>query len=87
MIHFVKQTGSILGDKTRMQELSRDPNAYIRSSATRGTLGGLTKGTHEGIILCEGAGYDTVFIETVGDNKNFLTFTRLGTFRSMLLCV
>uniref|UniRef100_A0A7E4W646 Methylmalonic aciduria type A protein, mitochondrial n=1 Tax=Panagrellus redivivus TaxID=6233 RepID=A0A7E4W646_PANRE len=58
--------GSILGDLTRMQYLSRHPNAYIRQSPTSGSLGGVTRGIHEAIILCEGAGYDVVLIETVG---------------------
>ncbi|XP_016807795.1 methylmalonic aciduria type A protein, mitochondrial isoform X2 [Pan troglodytes] len=59
-------TGSLLGDKTRMTELSRDMNAYIRPSPTRGTLGGVTRTTNEAILLCEGAGYDIILIETVG---------------------
>ncbi|XP_067848424.1 methylmalonic aciduria type A protein, mitochondrial isoform X1 [Heptranchias perlo] len=58
--------GSLLGDKTRMTELSRDMNAYIRPSPTLGTLGGVTRTTNEAIILCEGAGYDLVLVETVG---------------------
>ncbi|XP_007466959.1 PREDICTED: methylmalonic aciduria type A protein, mitochondrial [Lipotes vexillifer] len=58
--------GSLLGDKTRMTELSRDMNAYIRPSPTRGTLGGVTRTTNEAILLCEGGGYDIVLIETVG---------------------
>ncbi|KYO46369.1 methylmalonic aciduria type A protein, mitochondrial isoform B [Alligator mississippiensis] len=58
--------GSLLGDKTRMTELSRDANAYIRPSPTRGTLGGVTRTTNEAILLCEGGGYDIVLVETVG---------------------
>ncbi|KFP30613.1 hypothetical protein N325_07211, partial [Colius striatus] len=58
--------GSLLGDKTRMTELSRDMNAYIRPSPTRGTLGGVTRTTNEAILLCEGGGYDVVLVETVG---------------------
>ncbi|SNT15944.1 methylmalonyl-CoA mutase metallochaperone MeaB [Ekhidna lutea] len=58
--------GSILGDKTRMDELSRDPNAYIRPSASGATLGGVASNTRESILLCEAAGYDVVIIETVG---------------------
>ncbi|XP_075399844.1 methylmalonic aciduria type A protein, mitochondrial [Tenrec ecaudatus] len=58
--------GSLLGDKTRMTELSRDMNAYIRPSPTRGTLGGVTRTTNEAILLCEGGGYDIILIETVG---------------------
>nr|XP_044987183.1 methylmalonic aciduria type A protein, mitochondrial isoform X2 [Jaculus jaculus] len=58
--------GSLLGDKTRMIELSRDMNAYIRPSPTSGTLGGVTRTTNEAILLCEGGGYDIILIETVG---------------------
>ncbi|XP_030047534.1 methylmalonic aciduria type A protein, mitochondrial [Microcaecilia unicolor] len=58
--------GSLLGDKTRMTELSKDMNAYIRASPTRGTLGGVTRTTNEAILLCEGGGYDVVLVETVG---------------------
>ena len=55
-----------MGDKTRMQELSRDMNAFIRPSPSSGHLGGVTRSTNEAIIMCETAGYKTVFIETVG---------------------
>lgn len=55
-----------MGDKTRMTELSRDMNAFIRPSPTSGTLGGVTRTTNEAIVLCEGAGYDVVLVETVG---------------------
>jgi LAO/AO transport system kinase len=58
--------GSILGDKTRMEELATDPNAFIRPSPSAGSLGGVAKKTRESIILCEAAGFDTIFIETVG---------------------
>lgn len=58
--------GSILGDKTRMEELSRKEEAFIRPSASRGHLGGIGLGTHDSILLCEAAGYDIVLIETVG---------------------
>ncbi|KAH0616017.1 hypothetical protein JD844_026766 [Phrynosoma platyrhinos] len=58
--------GSLLGDKTRMTELSRDMNAYIRPSPTRGTLGGVTRTTNEAILLCEAGGYSIVLVETVG---------------------
>ena len=61
-----RSKGSILGDKTRMEELSIHPNAYIRPSASAGTLGGVARKTRESIILCEAAGYDTIFVETVG---------------------
>ncbi len=58
--------GSILGDKTRMEELSTDPNAFIRPSPSAGTLGGVAQKTWETIILCEAAGFDTIIVETVG---------------------
>ncbi|HAN19727.1 MAG: ATPase/protein kinase [Bacteroidetes bacterium GWC2_33_15] len=58
--------GSILGDKTRMEELATDPNAFIRPSPSAGSLGGVARKTRETIILCEAAGFNTIFIETVG---------------------
>jgi len=58
--------GSILGDKTRMEELVKNENAYIRPSASGETLGGVARKTRETIILCEAAGFDTIIIETVG---------------------
>ncbi len=58
--------GSILGDKTRMETLSRRLEAYIRPSPTGRTLGGVTRRTREAILLCEAAGYDVVIVETVG---------------------
>jgi len=61
-----RSKGSILGDKTRMEELSRNPHAFIRPSPTAGSLGGVARKTRETIILCEAAGFNTVFVETVG---------------------
>lgn len=58
--------GSVLGDKTRMTELSRHPRAFVRPSPTRGTLGGLATYTSDVTALCEAAGYDLVLVETVG---------------------
>lgn len=58
--------GSILGDKTRMPQLVKDPNAFIRPSPSGESLGGVTRKTRETIILCEAAGYDVILIETVG---------------------
>jgi LAO/AO transport system kinase len=58
--------GSILGDKTRMEELVREPDAYIRPSASGTSLGGVARKTRETIILCEAAGFDVILIETVG---------------------
>ena len=61
-----RSKGSILGDKTRMESLSREKNVFIRPSPTAGTLGGVARKTRETIILCEAAGFDTIFVETVG---------------------
>ena len=58
--------GSILGDKTRMELLSRRPEAYIRPSPSGNTLGGVTRRSREAMILCEAAGFDVIFVETVG---------------------
>ncbi|MDR0768823.1 MAG: methylmalonyl Co-A mutase-associated GTPase MeaB [Dysgonamonadaceae bacterium] len=61
-----RSKGSILGDKTRMEELSRNAKAFIRPSPAAGSLGGVARKTRETIILCEAAGFDTIFVETVG---------------------
>ena len=58
--------GSILGDKTRMEKLSVHPKAFIRPSPSAGSLGGVARKTRETIILCEAAGFDKIFVETVG---------------------
>lgn len=58
--------GSILGDKTRMEELVKKPNAFVRPSPSAGTLGGVHKKTRETMLICEAAGYDVILIETVG---------------------
>lgn len=58
--------GSILGDKTRMEQLARDPNAFIRPSPSGGNLGGVARRTREAMLLVEAAGFDVVLIETVG---------------------
>ena len=72
--------GSILGDKTRMQELARDPSAFIRPSPTSGTLGGVARATRESMILCEAAGYDIVLIETVGVGQSETTVADMVDF-------
>ena len=61
-----KTKGSILGDKTRMEKLSVHPDSFIRPSPTAGSLGGVARKTRETIILCEAAGFDKIFVETVG---------------------
>ena len=61
-----KSGGSILGDKTRMDSLTKSENAYIRPSPSSGTLGGVTRRTREAVLLCEAANYDVILVETVG---------------------
>ena len=61
-----RSKGSILGDKTRMEALAREKNAFIRPSPSAGSLGGVARKTRETIVLCEAAGFDTIFVETVG---------------------
>lgn len=61
-----RSKGSILGDKTRMEKLAQHPDSFIRPSPTAGSLGGVARKTRETIILCEAAGFDKIFVETVG---------------------
>lgn len=61
-----RSKGSILGDKTRMEQLSVHPKSFIRPSPSAGSLGGVARKTRETIILCEAAGFDKIFVETVG---------------------
>lgn len=61
-----RTSGSILGDKTRMEKLSVEKDAFIRPSPSAGSLGGVARKTRETIVLCEAAGYDNIFVETVG---------------------
>jgi LAO/AO transport system kinase len=72
--------GSILGDKTRMQELGRDPGAFIRPSPTSGTLGGVARATRESMIICEAAGFDVVLVETVGVGQSETTVADMVDF-------
>ncbi len=69
--------GSILGDKSRMERLTRTEQAFIRPSPTRGTLGGVSRWTREVLILCEAAGYDPIFVETVGVGQSEIGVERL----------
>jgi LAO/AO transport system kinase len=62
--------GSILGDKTRMENLSQQPNAFIRPSPSGGVLGGVARKTRESILICEAAGFDVILIETVGTGQS-----------------
>ncbi|GEC73699.1 methylmalonyl-CoA mutase metallochaperone MeaB [Flavobacterium flevense] len=76
--------GSILGDKTRMDELSKDPNTYIRPSASGETLGGVARKTRETIILCEAGGFDVIIIETVGVGQNEIAVHSMVDFFLLL---
>jgi LAO/AO transport system kinase len=76
--------GSILGDKTRMEKLSRHPAAYIRPSPSGGALGGVTRKTRETITLCEAAGYDVILIETVGVGQSEIAVRSMTDFFLLL---
>lgn len=80
-----KNKGSILGDKTRMEKLSIHPNVYIRPSPAAGNLGGVARKTKETIILCETAGFDTIFIETVGVGQSETTIHNMVDFFLLLM--
>jgi len=69
--------GSILGDKTRMQQLARDPRAFIRPSPSSGTLGGVARHTREAMLLCEAAGFDIIIVETVGVGQSEAMVARI----------
>ena len=78
--------GSILGDKTRMERLSVDPDAFIRPSPTSGTLGGVAAATREAIVIVEAAGHDVVLVETVGVGQSETTVANLtDTFLVLML--
>ncbi len=76
--------GSILGDKTRMNELVRDPNAFIRPSPSSESLGGVARKTRETMILCEAAGYDVILIETVGVGQSEIAVHSMVDFFLLL---
>ena len=76
--------GSILGDKTRMEELVKDKNAYIRPSASGETLGGVARKTRESITLCEACGFDTIIIETVGVGQSEIAVHSMVDFFLLL---
>lgn len=75
-----RSKGSILGDKTRMEELSVAKNAFIRPSPSAGSLGGVARKTRESIILCEAAGFDTIFVETVGVGQSEISVHSMVDF-------
>ncbi len=77
--------GSILGDKTRMEQLSRHENAFIRPSAAGETLGGVARKTREAMLLCEAAGFDVVLVETVGVGQSETTVRSMVDFFLLML--
>lgn len=77
--------GSILGDKTRMERLSNEENAFIRPSPSRGHLGGVARRTRETILLCEAAGYSNVFVETVGVGQSETAVRSMTDFFLLLM--
>jgi len=80
-----RSKGSILGDKTRMEALSAEPNAFIRPSPSAGSLGGVARKTRETIILCEAAGFDIIFVETVGVGQSETTVHSMVDFFLLLM--
>lgn len=77
--------GSILGDKTRMEQLSIHPKAFIRPSPSSGSLGGVARKTRESIIICEAAGYDYILVETVGVGQSETAVHQLTDFFLLLM--
>ena len=77
--------GSILGDKTRMENLAKEKNAFIRPSPSGGTLGGLTRKSRETLLLCEAAGYDVILVETVGVGQSETTVRSMVDFFLLLV--
>ncbi len=77
--------GSILGDKTRMERLSRDPNAFIRPSPSGDSLGGVARRTRETMLLCEAAGFDTILVESVGVGQTEIALRSMVDFFLLLL--
>lgn len=77
--------GSILGDKTRMEKLSSDPNAFIRPSPSSGSLGGIAQKTRETIVLCEAAGFNTIIVETIGVGQSEIAVHSVVDFFLLLM--
>ena len=77
--------GSILGDKTRMENLSKEKNCFIRPSPSGGTLGGVTRKSRETITICEAAGFDIILIETVGVGQSEVTVRSMVDFFLLVL--
>ena len=80
-----KNKGSILGDKTRMEQLSQNLSAFIRPSPSAGSLGGVARKTRETIMLCEAAGFDVIIIETVGVGQSETAVKRMVDYFLLLL--
>ncbi|MBL4710171.1 MAG: methylmalonyl Co-A mutase-associated GTPase MeaB, partial [Flavobacteriales bacterium] len=80
-----RSKGSILGDKTRMNELSIHPDAFIRPSPSSGSLGGVAQHSRESIILCEAAGFDTIIVETVGVGQSEIEVKEMTDFFLLLM--
>ncbi|HOG20524.1 MAG TPA: methylmalonyl Co-A mutase-associated GTPase MeaB [Salinivirgaceae bacterium] len=80
-----RSKGSILGDKTRMEKLSTNDNAFIRPSPSAGSLGGVARKTRETVILVEAAGYDTIFVETVGVGQSEIAVHSMVDFFLLLM--
>lgn len=80
-----KTGGAILGDKTRMEKLSSNPNAFIRPSAAGDVLGGIAKNTYQSILLCEAAGFDVILIETVGVGQSETAVQHMADFFLLLM--
>ena len=80
-----RSKGSILGDKTRMNELSIQPDAFIRPSPSSGSLGGVTHHSRESIVLCEAAGFDAVLVETVGVGQSEIEVKEMTDFFLLLM--
>ena len=80
-----KSKGSILGDKTRMEQLSIHPQAFIRPSPSSGSLGGVARKTKESIIICEAAGYNYIIVETVGVGQSETAVQQLTDFFLLLM--
>ncbi|MCQ2283592.1 MAG: methylmalonyl Co-A mutase-associated GTPase MeaB [Bacteroidales bacterium] len=80
-----RSKGSILGDKTRMESLSVDPDAFIRPSPSGSTLGGVARKTRESIILCEAAGFDIILVETVGVGQSETVVKSMVDFFLLLM--
>ncbi len=80
-----RSKGSILGDKTRMEQLANDARAFIRPSPSAGSLGGVARKTRESIILCEAAGFDVIFVETVGVGQSEIAVHSMVDFFLLLM--